>query len=64
MKSKVYPEVTRTFPKSRALQSKKQTNYFMQKVDTSVRCMILDFESDVKVPFVAILTDEYHAPSE
>ena len=55
---KVYPEVTRVFPRSGALQSKKQPNYFMQKVDTSVRCMILGFESDVKMPFVAKLTNE------
>ena len=60
----MYPEVTRISPKSGALQSKKQTDYFMQKVNTSVRCMILGFESDVKMPFVAILTNEYHAPSE
>ena len=59
----MYPEVTRTFPKSRVLQSKKQTNYFMQKV-TSLRCMTLGFEFDVKMPFVAILTNEYHAPIE
>ena len=43
---KVYPEVTRVFPRSGALQSKKQTDYFMQKVDASVGCMILGFESD------------------
>ena len=43
---KVYPEVTRVFPRSGASQSKKQTDYFMQKVDASVGCMILGFESD------------------